>query len=143
MSQDNEPPPDAVIEGHAEAISSEPPPVAQQANALTLTPRPPAEREVLMPLDPERVVEGMRQYQQLLRDLLEPSDWQTEDKKGIVALGPGHHQRSGAMRSAIRSGILVKTLMCPSSGQVNSLAPGISSAVCRAWATGTTVSASP
>jgi hypothetical protein len=33
-----------------------------------------------MPLDPERVVEGMRQYQRLLRDLLEPSDWQTEDK---------------------------------------------------------------
>jgi hypothetical protein len=49
---------------------------------LTLAPRPPAEREVLMPLDPEQVVEGMRQYQRLLRDLLEPSDWQTEDKHG-------------------------------------------------------------
>jgi hypothetical protein len=50
--------------------------------ALALAARPPAEREVLMPLDPEQVVEGMRQYQQLLRDLLEPSDWQTEDKNG-------------------------------------------------------------
>ncbi|MGH2716017.1 MAG: hypothetical protein ACRDM7_19470 [Thermoleophilaceae bacterium] len=35
-----------------------------------------------MPLDPEQVVEGMRQYQRLPRDLLEPSDWQTEDKEG-------------------------------------------------------------
>jgi hypothetical protein len=51
-------------------------------HTLTLAARPPAEREVLMPLDPEQVVEGMRQYQQLLRDLLEPSDWQTEDKNG-------------------------------------------------------------
>jgi hypothetical protein len=82
MSQDNGPPPEAVIDGHAEEIASEPPPVAPQANALTLAPRPPAEREVLMPLDPERVVEGMRQYQRLLRDLLEASDWQTEDKNG-------------------------------------------------------------
>jgi hypothetical protein len=35
-----------------------------------------------MPLDPERVVEGMRRYQRLLRDLLEASDWRTEDKNG-------------------------------------------------------------
>ncbi|MGH2824827.1 MAG: hypothetical protein ACRDLY_17765 [Thermoleophilaceae bacterium] len=49
---------------------------------MALAPRPPAEREVLMPLDPEQVVEGMRQYQRLPRDLLEPSDWQTEDKEG-------------------------------------------------------------
>lgn len=44
--------------------------------------RPPAGREVLMPLEAERVVEGMRRYQRLLRDLLEPSDWQTHDKRG-------------------------------------------------------------
>jgi hypothetical protein len=81
MSQDNEPPREVVIDGHAEEISSEQPPAAPQANALTLAPRPPAEHEVL-PLDPDRVVEGMRQYQRLLRDLLEPSDWQTEDKNG-------------------------------------------------------------
>jgi hypothetical protein len=82
MSQDNVPSREAVIDGHAEEISSERPPAAPQANALTLAPRPPAEREVLMPLDPDRVVEGMRQYQRLLRDLLEPSDWQSEDKSG-------------------------------------------------------------
>ena len=35
-----------------------------------------------MPLDPSQVVEGMRLYQQLLKDLLEPSDWQTHDKQG-------------------------------------------------------------
>jgi hypothetical protein len=83
MSQDNGPSPDAVIDGHAEEISSEPPPVALRPTAaLALAPRPPAEREVLMPLDPERVVDGMRQYQRLLRDLLEPSDWQSGDKNG-------------------------------------------------------------
>jgi hypothetical protein len=36
----------------------------------------------LMPLPAEQVVEGMRAYQQLLRDLLEPRDWQTHDKHG-------------------------------------------------------------
>jgi hypothetical protein len=36
----------------------------------------------LMPLPAEQVVEGMRQYQKLLRELLEPSDWQTHDKNG-------------------------------------------------------------
>ena len=80
MSEENGRPPEAAIEGHAHEIESEshagPPP----AHAVALAPRPPAEREVLMPLDPEQVVEGMRQYQRLLRDLLEPSDWQTEDK---------------------------------------------------------------
>ena len=35
-----------------------------------------------MPLAAEEVVEGMRAYQRLLRDLLEPSDWQTHDKHG-------------------------------------------------------------
>jgi hypothetical protein len=83
MSQDNGPPRDAVIDGHAEEIASEQPPLPPRPEqTLALAPRPPAEREVLMPLDPERVVEGMRQYQQLLRDMLEPSDWQSEDKNG-------------------------------------------------------------
>ena len=49
---------------------------------LTSAARPPATREVLMPLDARQVVEGMREYQQLLGELLEPSDWQTEDKNG-------------------------------------------------------------
>lgn len=49
-------------------------------DALALVARPPAEREVLMPLDAQQVVEGMHEYQRLLRDLLEPSDWQTHDK---------------------------------------------------------------
>jgi len=37
---------------------------------------------VLMPLPAEQVVAGMRAYQQLLRELLDPSDWQTHDKFG-------------------------------------------------------------
>jgi hypothetical protein len=36
----------------------------------------------LMPLPAEQVVEGMRAYQRLLRELLEPTDWQTHDKQG-------------------------------------------------------------
>ena len=35
-----------------------------------------------MPLPAEQVVEGMRAYQKLLKELLEPSDWQTHDKDG-------------------------------------------------------------
>jgi hypothetical protein len=84
MSQDNGTPPKAAIDGHAEEITNEPQAdaVPARAGALAVAPRPPAEREVLMPLDAQQVVEGMRQYQQLLRDLLEPSDWQTHDKNG-------------------------------------------------------------
>jgi hypothetical protein len=82
VSEENSAPPEAAIDGQAEEISSEPRPLPLHAHALALAPRPPAEREVLMPLDPERVVEGMRRYQQLLRDLLDQSDWQTEDKNG-------------------------------------------------------------
>ncbi len=36
----------------------------------------PASDRVLMPLDSGQVVDGMKAYQQLLHDLLEPSDWQ-------------------------------------------------------------------
>jgi len=36
----------------------------------------PASDQVLMPLDSGQVVEGMKAYQQLLHDLLDPSDWQ-------------------------------------------------------------------
>lgn len=36
----------------------------------------------LMPLPADQVVEGMRAYQRLLKDLLEPSDWQTHDRNG-------------------------------------------------------------
>jgi hypothetical protein len=82
VSHENGPPPEAAIDSHAEEIPSEPGPLPPPAQAVALAPRAPAEREVLMPLDPAQVVEGMRQYQQLLRDLLEPSDWQTEDKNG-------------------------------------------------------------
>lgn len=82
MSDENGTPPEAAIDSHAEEIAGEPRPLAPPVQALALAARPPAEREVLMPLDPGQVVEGMRQYQQLLRDLLEPSDWQTHDKNG-------------------------------------------------------------
>lgn len=82
MSEENGTPPEAAIDSHAEETPSEPLPPPAPAPGVALAPRPPAEREVLMPLDPRQVVEGMRQYQQLLRDLLEPTDWQTEDKNG-------------------------------------------------------------
>jgi hypothetical protein len=82
MSYDNRVPPEAAIDVHSDEIQDEPHSMAPPAQAVALAPRPPAEREVLMPLDPEQVVEGMRQYQRLLRDLLESSDWQTEDKDG-------------------------------------------------------------
>ena len=82
MSEDNGTPPEAAIDSDIEETPTELRALPEPAQAVTLAPRPPAEREVLMPLDPEQVVEGMRQYQRLLRDLLEPSDWQTEDKEG-------------------------------------------------------------
>jgi hypothetical protein len=82
MSDQDGTPPETAIDGDAEETPSEAQPAPLAAHGAALAPRPPAEREVLMPLDPERVVEGMRQYQRLLRDLLEPSDWQTEDKNG-------------------------------------------------------------
>jgi hypothetical protein len=47
----------------------------------------PRDREVLMPLDPERVVDGMRRYQRLLRDVLEPSDWQTRTRPATSSSG--------------------------------------------------------
>jgi hypothetical protein len=82
VSDDNGTPPEAAIDSHTEETPTEQGPLPAPVQALALAPRPPAEREVLMPLDPEQVVEGMRQYQRLLRDLLEPSDWQTDDKNG-------------------------------------------------------------
>ena len=82
MSDQDGTPRDAATDGDAEESPSEAQPAPLAAHGAALAPRPPAEREVLMPLDPERVVEGMRQYQRLLRDLLDPSDWQTEDKNG-------------------------------------------------------------
>ena len=44
--------------------------------------RLPRAEGALMPLPAEQVVEGMRAYQRLLKELLEPSDWQTHDKQG-------------------------------------------------------------
>jgi hypothetical protein len=60
---------------------------ATEVRAVTPTPgaevavRPPG-HEVLMPMDTQQVVDGMKAYQKLLQDLLEPSDWQGtgEDK---------------------------------------------------------------
>jgi hypothetical protein len=46
--------------------------------------RQPATREVLMPMNCEQVVQGMRAYQQLLHDLLEASDWQPADGKRFL-----------------------------------------------------------
>ena len=69
MSNDNGSPHEAAIESLAEELPDQDRSGGTQtpARTLALAPRPPAEREVLMPLDPERVVEGMRQYQRLLQ----------------------------------------------------------------------------
>ena len=81
---DNSP---AVIEGsasEAEAASGESHsdrPLPGGVVAGEVVPIPRAEG-ALMPLPAEQVVEGMRAYQKLLKELLEPSDWQTHDKDG-------------------------------------------------------------
>jgi hypothetical protein len=94
VSEDNGMPPEAAIDSNGDETPSDPLPPPAPVQALALAPRPPAEREVLMPLDPEQVVEGMRQYQRLLRDLLEPSDWQTHDNHGNP-LEPPSLKKSG------------------------------------------------
>jgi hypothetical protein len=61
----------------------EPTPVVEAREVSTdLTVRPPSGNEVLMPLDTEQVVAGMKAYQELLPKLLEPSDWQDAGSDG-------------------------------------------------------------
>ncbi|MGH3993188.1 MAG: hypothetical protein ACRDSN_12090, partial [Pseudonocardiaceae bacterium] len=83
----------AVIESTASeesevAGAQAPDPAAEQSESngagVSALVRAPTRRAsgTLMPLPADQVVEGMRAYQRLLRDLLEPSDWQTEDKHG-------------------------------------------------------------
>ncbi len=60
----------------------------------------------LMPLPADQVVEGMRAYQRLLRDLLEPSDWQTHDKHGNALekpSSPSGNRRLKVSATALRS----------------------------------------
>ena len=63
---------------HGEIVDEHPPPAA----AGELAHRPARAEGALMPLPAEQVVAGMRAYQRLLRDLLDPSDWQTHDHNG-------------------------------------------------------------
>lgn len=68
---------DAEVVGKDEGPQSPAPePIASREVSV----RPPG-REVLMPMDTKQVVAGMRAYQQLLGELLEPSDWQ-ETREG-------------------------------------------------------------
>lgn len=62
--------PEAEVVEVAEVIESE---ASTPGSAVAV--RPPG-RDVLMPMDTEQVVQGMKAYQKLLQDLLEPSDWQ-------------------------------------------------------------------
>jgi hypothetical protein len=87
MSDQDGAPRDAATDGDAEETPSEEQPAPLAAHGAALAPLPPGEREVLMSLDPERVVDGMRQYQRLLRDLLEPSDWQTRTRTATRSSG--------------------------------------------------------
>lgn len=52
---------------------------AEESHSTAVEIRP-ASREVLMPMDTEQVIAGMKAYQELLRGLLEPSDWQGTGK---------------------------------------------------------------
>lgn len=68
------------------------PPEVIDADAVTVIDAPSRElvpirhgvlHEVIRPLDPQQVVESMRTHQELLRKILDPSDWQGEaDKSG-------------------------------------------------------------
>jgi hypothetical protein len=77
----------AVVEGdvsdqttvESEASCEPPEPAASSVGQLVRASRA---EGALMPLPAEQVVEGMRAYQRLLKELLEPSDWQTHDKDG-------------------------------------------------------------
>jgi hypothetical protein len=60
-------------------------------------------REVLMPMDPGQVVEGMRAYQQLLKDLLDDSDWQ--------GTGDGRFAKKSAWRKIARAFNLSVTIV--------------------------------
>lgn len=53
-----------------------PPPVQEGSGVIVTTPTQVPSNEPLMPLDTAKVVEGMKQYQALLHDLLDDSDWQ-------------------------------------------------------------------
>jgi hypothetical protein len=55
--------------------------VVEETHSTALEVRP-ASREVLMPMDTEQVVAGMRAYQDLLPKLLAPSDWQDTGSEG-------------------------------------------------------------
>lgn len=76
-----------VIEGDAEEIYQEPYLDAMRADdpqkppSTGLEVRPPG-NEVLMPLDTEQVVAGMKAYQEMLPKLLDESDWQDAGRDG-------------------------------------------------------------
>lgn len=62
-------------------------PRAEESHSTALEVRP-ASREVLMPMDTEQVIAGMKAYQQLLQGLLDASDWQgTGDDKFLKKSG--------------------------------------------------------
>jgi hypothetical protein len=70
--------------GQAAMAESESGPEQSQPTSPSTTElvRAPRAEGALMPLPAEHVVEGMRAYQKLLKELLEPSDWQTHDEDG-------------------------------------------------------------
>jgi len=82
---------DQVVE--AEVVEEESVPAAEvaprseESHSTALEVRP-ASREVLMPMDTEQVIAGMKAYQQLLQGLLDASDWQgTGDDKFLKKSG--------------------------------------------------------
>jgi hypothetical protein len=63
-------------------------------------------REVLMPLDTAQVVEGMKAYQRLLQELVEPSDWQvTGDTERFL-------KKSGWRKIARAFGLSTQLIRC-------------------------------
>lgn len=81
--------PDApdTIDGTAQEVT--PGPGDRPGAALVRAPT----REVLMPADAAQVVEGFRAYQQLMQDLLDPTDWQQTTETEPDPQHPGRTRR--------------------------------------------------
>lgn len=69
-------------EEHAEVEGTAVP--VEKGEAIVLPEQSPQvpTREVLMPLDAGQVIDGMRRYQSLLKDLLDEGDWQVYEERG-------------------------------------------------------------
>lgn len=87
--------PDApeTIDGTAREVAPSP---GETGAALVRAPT----REVLMPLNATDVVEGMKAYQQLMHDLLDPTDWQQTTDTEPDPQNPGRTRRKRFLKKS-------------------------------------------